>query len=146
MGTGAEPMKLFALLFLTIFFNFSMICMTVGPLTSESVPAALTSTATGLFTLSGRPPLATETRAATKVHDGRHSWAMRINHWRYRAWLMRCANAPSTSNPNMEVHQKPVSAMLESVRVPHSRSLAHETRWGYILEYILIFFALKQSI
>jgi sugar phosphate permease len=25
-----------------------MICMTVGPLTSESVPAALTSTATGL--------------------------------------------------------------------------------------------------
>jgi fucose permease len=48
MGTGAEPMKLFALLFLTIFFNFSMICMTVGPLTSESVPAALTSTATGL--------------------------------------------------------------------------------------------------
>ncbi|MDY7562202.1 MFS transporter [Pseudomonas sp. CCC3.2] len=48
MGTGAEPVKLFALLFLTIFFNFSMICMTVGPLTSESVPAALTSTATGL--------------------------------------------------------------------------------------------------
>jgi MFS family permease len=46
--TGAEPVKLFMLLFLTTFFNFSMICMTVGPLTSESVPRALTSTATGL--------------------------------------------------------------------------------------------------
>jgi MFS family permease len=46
--TGAEPVKLFMLLFLTTFFNFSMICMTVGPLTSESVPTALTSTATGL--------------------------------------------------------------------------------------------------
>ncbi|MEN0108162.1 MAG: MFS transporter, partial [Pseudomonas sp.] len=46
--TGAEPVTLFALLFATTFFNFSMICMTVGPLTAESVPAALTSTATGL--------------------------------------------------------------------------------------------------
>ncbi|MCY1250912.1 hypothetical protein D9M72_646070 [compost metagenome] len=46
--TGAEPAKLFALLFVTTFFNFSMICMIVGPLTSESVPAALTSTATGV--------------------------------------------------------------------------------------------------
>ncbi|WP_263262956.1 MFS transporter [Pseudomonas sp. RIT-PI-S] len=46
--TGAQPMVLFTLLFATTFFNFSMICMTVGPLTAESVPAALTSTATGL--------------------------------------------------------------------------------------------------
>ena len=46
--TGAEPVKLFLLLFATTFFNFSMICMTVGPLTSESVPPALVSTATGL--------------------------------------------------------------------------------------------------
>ncbi len=46
--TGAEPMLLFTLLFTTTFFNFSMICMTVGPLTAESVPSALTSTATGL--------------------------------------------------------------------------------------------------
>lgn len=46
--TGAEPVTLFTLLFTTTFFNFSMICMTVGPLTAESVPAALTSTATGL--------------------------------------------------------------------------------------------------
>jgi MFS family permease len=46
--TGADPVQLFALLFATTFFNFSMICMTVGPLTAESVPGALTSTATGL--------------------------------------------------------------------------------------------------
>ncbi|MNU38564.1 Hexuronate transporter [compost metagenome] len=46
--TGAEPVKLFLLLFATTFFNFSMICLTVGPLTSESVPPALISTATGL--------------------------------------------------------------------------------------------------
>ncbi|WP_069864376.1 MFS transporter [Pseudomonas citronellolis] len=48
MHTGAEPLTLFALLFLTTFFNFSMICMTVGPLTGESVPLPLVSTATGL--------------------------------------------------------------------------------------------------
>ena len=48
MHTGAEPLMLFALLFLTTFFNFSMICMTVGPLTGESVPLPLVSTATGL--------------------------------------------------------------------------------------------------
>lgn len=48
MHTGAEPLVLFALLFLTTFFNFSMICMTVGPLTGESVPLPLVSTATGL--------------------------------------------------------------------------------------------------
>lgn len=48
INTGAEPVKLFLLLFATTFFNFSMICMIVGPLTSESVPPALVSTATGL--------------------------------------------------------------------------------------------------
>jgi len=48
MRTGAEPLTLFGLLFLTTFFNFSMICMTVGPITSESVPLPLVSTATGL--------------------------------------------------------------------------------------------------
>ncbi|WP_110972753.1 MULTISPECIES: MFS transporter [Pseudomonas] len=48
MRTGAEPLTLFVLLFLTTFFNFSMICMTVGPITSESVPLPLVSTATGL--------------------------------------------------------------------------------------------------
>ncbi|HBP6668281.1 MULTISPECIES: MFS transporter [Pseudomonas] len=48
MHTGAEPLTLFVLLFFTTFFNFSMICMTVGPLTGESVPLPLVSTATGL--------------------------------------------------------------------------------------------------
>ena len=48
MRTGAEPLTLFVVLFLTTFFNFSMICMTVGPITSESVPLPLVSTATGL--------------------------------------------------------------------------------------------------
>lgn len=48
MRTGAEPVTLFVLLFLVTFFNFSMICMTVGPITSESVPLPLVSTATGL--------------------------------------------------------------------------------------------------
>jgi len=46
--TGAEPVQLFILLFLAMFFNFGVVCMIVGPMTSESVPAALTSTATGL--------------------------------------------------------------------------------------------------
>ncbi|WP_371857923.1 MFS transporter [Pseudomonas sp. R26(2017)] len=44
----AIPWLLFLLLFLLSFFNFSLICMTVGPLTSESVPAALLPTATGI--------------------------------------------------------------------------------------------------
>jgi len=47
-NTGAEPLKLFGLLFMTTFFNFSMICMINGPLTSESVTPAQIATATGL--------------------------------------------------------------------------------------------------
>lgn len=42
------PWLLFLLLFLLSFFNFSLICMTVGPLTSESVTPALLPTATGI--------------------------------------------------------------------------------------------------
>jgi predicted MFS family arabinose efflux permease len=48
-NTAAEPLKLFGLLFMTTFFNFSMICVLNGPLTSESVPPALIATATGLI-------------------------------------------------------------------------------------------------
>ncbi|MGC5699351.1 MFS transporter [Pseudomonas sp. NFXW11] len=44
----AIPWLLFLLLFLLSFFNFSLICMTVGPLTSESVTPALLPTATGI--------------------------------------------------------------------------------------------------
>lgn len=39
---------LFMLLFMLSFFNFSLICMTVGPLTSESVAPTLLPTATGI--------------------------------------------------------------------------------------------------
>ncbi|MNC52219.1 hypothetical protein D3C75_1015530 [compost metagenome] len=45
---GAEPVRLVLLLFATTVLNFSMFCVTVGPPTSESVPPALVSTATGL--------------------------------------------------------------------------------------------------
>jgi predicted MFS family arabinose efflux permease len=47
-NTGAEPLKLFGLLFMTTFFNFSMICVINGPLTSESVTPSQIATATGL--------------------------------------------------------------------------------------------------
>jgi predicted MFS family arabinose efflux permease len=47
MVTGANP-ALFTYLTLTLLFNFSMITLTVGPLSAESVPASLMSTASGL--------------------------------------------------------------------------------------------------
>jgi len=53
MGVGANPVLLFVLLFFTSFFNNSMICLNVGPLTSEAVSAAYTSTATGLVEVFG---------------------------------------------------------------------------------------------
>ncbi|KDR27159.1 MFS transporter [Caballeronia zhejiangensis] len=46
--TGAEPLLLFVLLTTTIFFVFSMITLTVGPISAESVPATLMTTASGL--------------------------------------------------------------------------------------------------
>lgn len=48
MDTGAEPVPLFALLFVASGCLLSMTCLTVGPLTTEAVPPALMSTATGL--------------------------------------------------------------------------------------------------
>lgn len=48
MHTGADAGRLFALIFGTSFFNFSLICLTVGPLSAESVPARLMSTASGI--------------------------------------------------------------------------------------------------
>ncbi|SAK93502.1 major facilitator transporter [Caballeronia catudaia] len=48
MRTGANPTTLFVYLTLTLFFVFSMITLTVGPLSAESVPAKLMSTASGL--------------------------------------------------------------------------------------------------
>ncbi|QWC92658.1 MFS transporter [Cupriavidus metallidurans] len=48
MGTGAEPARLFQWLMLTLLFVFSLITLTVGPLSAESVPARLMSSASGL--------------------------------------------------------------------------------------------------
>lgn len=48
MRTGAEPGRLFVLLLVTLFFTFAMITLTVGPLSAESVPAKLMSTASGI--------------------------------------------------------------------------------------------------
>ncbi len=47
MQTGPEPTTLFICLFATSMFCFSMVFITVGPLTTESVPLYLTSTAVG---------------------------------------------------------------------------------------------------
>lgn len=46
--TGANPTALFLYLMLTLLFVFSMITLTVGPLSAEAVPAKLMSTASGL--------------------------------------------------------------------------------------------------
>ena len=53
MHTGAEPARLFASLAITLFFVFSMICLTVGPISAESVPATLMSTASGIVIGTG---------------------------------------------------------------------------------------------
>ena len=47
-GAGAHPMLLFALLFGTTFVALGVMAITVGPLVSSSVPAAIATTATGL--------------------------------------------------------------------------------------------------
>lgn len=48
VNTGADTARLFAVLFMTVFFDFGLICLTVGPTTTESVPAKLMTTATGI--------------------------------------------------------------------------------------------------
>ena len=53
MHTGAEPLRLFVSLAVTLFFVFSMICLTVGPISAESVPASLMSTASGIVIGTG---------------------------------------------------------------------------------------------
>jgi predicted MFS family arabinose efflux permease len=53
MHTGAEPLRLFICLATTLFFIFSMICLTVGPISAESVPASLMSTASGIVIGTG---------------------------------------------------------------------------------------------
>ena len=51
--TGAEPAQLFALVFMALFFTFGCLNLTVGPLSAESAPAKLMSTATGMAILVG---------------------------------------------------------------------------------------------
>jgi predicted MFS family arabinose efflux permease len=53
MHTGADPLRLFITVGATIFFVFSMICLTVGPISVESVPAKLMSTASGIVIGTG---------------------------------------------------------------------------------------------
>jgi len=53
MMAGPHPVLLFALLFSFSFFNNSMICLNVGPLTSEASAPHLTSTATGVVVGTG---------------------------------------------------------------------------------------------
>jgi MFS family permease len=53
MHTGAEPFRLFVSLAVTLFFVFSAICLTVGPISAESVPATLMSTASGIVIGTG---------------------------------------------------------------------------------------------
>ena len=49
----ADTSWLFALLFLTHFFNFALLTMTVGPLSAESVPAVQMATASGMVICVG---------------------------------------------------------------------------------------------
>jgi predicted MFS family arabinose efflux permease len=51
--TGENPMFLFTFLFMVHFFNNALITLTVGPLCSEAVPAALMATASGLVIAVG---------------------------------------------------------------------------------------------
>ena len=48
MQAGPNPGQLFLYLFMAHFFNFAAICLTVGPISAESVPVRLMATATGL--------------------------------------------------------------------------------------------------
>ena len=53
MHTGADPTRLFVSLAVTLFFVFSLICLTVGPVSAESVPVTLMSTASGIVIGTG---------------------------------------------------------------------------------------------
>jgi predicted MFS family arabinose efflux permease len=53
MHTGPEPLLLFATLFSIHFFNNAAITLTVGPISSETVPASLIATASGVVIAMG---------------------------------------------------------------------------------------------
>jgi predicted MFS family arabinose efflux permease len=48
MNTGADTLRLFLCLGITLFFVFSLITLTVGPISVEAVPAKLMATASGV--------------------------------------------------------------------------------------------------
>ena len=48
MGIGADAVALFVALFVATFMNFGVVGINMGPLTTDSVPAAVAATATGL--------------------------------------------------------------------------------------------------
>ncbi len=52
-NTGGSPAALFGFLFVTHFFNFALITLTVGPISGESVPVTLMAAATGLVICIG---------------------------------------------------------------------------------------------
>ena len=53
MRQGPAPVPLFVLLLLTNFFNFALITLTVGPISTESVPPELMASASGLVICTG---------------------------------------------------------------------------------------------
>lgn len=53
MFAGSQPPLLFALLFMIHFFNSAALALTVGPISADSVPAGLMSTASGLVVCVG---------------------------------------------------------------------------------------------
>jgi predicted MFS family arabinose efflux permease len=52
-ATGADPVMLFIALFMVHFFNNAAITLTVGPICSETAPAALMATASGVVIATG---------------------------------------------------------------------------------------------
>lgn len=53
MYIGTAPVALFTVLLVVNFFNFALITLTVGPISAESVPAALMASASGLVIFTG---------------------------------------------------------------------------------------------
>ena len=53
MQIGPRPAVLFALLLVTQFFNYPLIALTVGPISTESVPVKLMASASGLVICTG---------------------------------------------------------------------------------------------
>jgi predicted MFS family arabinose efflux permease len=51
--TGASPDLLFGLMFVMQFFTYSLVALTVGPISAESVPPALMATAPGVVVCIG---------------------------------------------------------------------------------------------